>query len=221
MRGEIKHTVENLLDATNNDITNAKQVMTHLSDWARARSEENLARLAILNASNDDLIHTVLEHAIFNNNLNGAVPDTIEEAAVMIQLADKKIYKKLRSQPENHQSMSNENKPTSRQSVDAIRTMLTQSKEFASFAPNGILLDTCSDTCIMKNKDLVQDLIRNKQGIRVVSDGGVRDVYEEGKFNHCKQLEVWYHEGAFANVLSYSKISKIAKIKTISIGFTI
>jgi len=94
MRGEIRQTVQkllNLLDATNNDITNAEQVMTHLSDWARARSEENLARLAILNASNDDLIHTVLEHAIFNNNLNGAVPDTIEEAVVMIQLADKKI----------------------------------------------------------------------------------------------------------------------------------
>jgi len=63
MRGEIRQTVENLLDATNNDITNAEQVMTHLSVWARARSEENLARLAILNVSNDDLIHTVLEHA--------------------------------------------------------------------------------------------------------------------------------------------------------------
>ena len=117
--------------------------------------------------------------------------------------------------------MSNDNKPTSRQSVDAIRTILTQSKEFASFPPNVILLDTCSDTCSMKNKDLVQDLIRNKQGIRVVSDGGVRDVYEKGKFTHCKQLEVWYHEGSFAYVLSYSKISKIAKIKTISNGFTI
>jgi len=117
--------------------------------------------------------------------------------------------------------MSNENKPTSRQSVDAIHTILTQSKEFASFPPNVILLDTCSDTCIMKNKDLVQDLISNKQGIRVVSDGGVRDVYEKGKFTHCKQLEVWYREGAFANVLGYSKISKIAKIKTFSNGFTI
>ena len=77
MRGEISQTVQNLLDAGNNDITNADQVMTHLSDWARVRSEENLARLAIFNASNDDLIHTVLEHAIFNNNLNGAVPDTV------------------------------------------------------------------------------------------------------------------------------------------------
>jgi len=96
MKGEIRSTVQDLLDAANNDINNADQVMTHLSDWARVRSEENLARLAILNASNEDLIHTVLEHAIFNNNLNGAVPDTIEEAAVMIQLADKKIYKKLR-----------------------------------------------------------------------------------------------------------------------------
>jgi len=45
--------------------------------------------------------------------------------------------------------MSNENKPTSRQSVDAIRTVLTQSKEFASFPPNVILLDICSDTCIV------------------------------------------------------------------------
>eukprot|EP00815_Leptocylindrus_aporus_P007100 CAMPEP_0116056526 /NCGR_PEP_ID=MMETSP0322-20121206/4074_1 /TAXON_ID=163516 /ORGANISM="Leptocylindrus danicus var. apora, Strain B651" /LENGTH=210 /DNA_ID=CAMNT_0003540375 /DNA_START=335 /DNA_END=964 /DNA_ORIENTATION=+ len=71
MKGEISQTMQNLLDAGNNDITNADQVMTHLSDWARVRSEENLARLAILNASNEDLIHTVLEHAIFNNNLNG------------------------------------------------------------------------------------------------------------------------------------------------------
>ena len=50
MRGEISQTVQNLLDAANNDITNAGQVMTHLSDWERVRSEENLARLAILNA---------------------------------------------------------------------------------------------------------------------------------------------------------------------------
>jgi len=141
----------------------------------------------------------------------------------MIQLADKKIYKKLRksrSQPENHQGMSNENKPTSRQSVDAIRTILTQSKEVANVPPNVFLLDTCSDTCIVKNRKLVQDLIRDKQGIRVVSDGGGRDLYEKGKFTLCKELEVWYHEGAYANVLSYSKISKIAKIKTISNGFT-
>jgi len=102
MRSKSRQTVQNLLDAANNDITNADQVMTNLSDWERARSEENLARLAILNASNDDLIHTVLEHAIFNNNLNGAVPDTIEEAAVMIQLAGKKIYKKLYENREAH-----------------------------------------------------------------------------------------------------------------------
>jgi len=57
MRGEIRQTVQNLLDVANNDITNVEQVMTHLSDWTRARSEENLARLAILNACNDDLIH--------------------------------------------------------------------------------------------------------------------------------------------------------------------
>ena len=212
------------MDAANNDITNADQVMTHLSDWARVRSKENLARLAILNASNDDLIHTVLEHAIFNNNLNGAAPDTIEEAAVMIQLADKKIYKKLRklrNQPENHQGTSKESKPTPRKTVDAVRTILSQSKEFVTFPPNVILLDTCSDTCIVKNKNLVEDLIRDKRGIRVVSDGGMRDVYEKGKFTHCKELEVWFHPGAFANVLSYSRISKIAKIKTISNGFTI
>jgi len=29
-----------------------------------------------------------------------------------------------------------------------------------------------------------QDLISDKQGIRVVSDGGVRDLYEKGKFTH-------------------------------------
>ena len=34
-------------------------------------------------------------------------------------------------------------------------------------------------------------------------------------------IEVWYHEGAFANVLSYCKISKIAKPKTVLNGFTI
>jgi len=48
MRGEISQTVQNLLDVANNDITNADQVMTHLSDWARVRSEENLARLPFL-----------------------------------------------------------------------------------------------------------------------------------------------------------------------------
>jgi len=58
MRGEIRQTVQNLLDAANSDITDTEQVMTNLSDWARARSEENLAHLAILIASNDDLIHT-------------------------------------------------------------------------------------------------------------------------------------------------------------------
>jgi len=55
----------------------------------------------------------------------------------------------------------------------------------------------------------------------VASDGGVRDVYDKGKFTHCKELEVWFHPRAFANMLSYSRISKIAKIKTISNGFTI
>ena len=59
MRGEISQKVQNLLDAANNDITNADQVMMHLSDWGRIKSEENLARLAILNANNEDLIHTV------------------------------------------------------------------------------------------------------------------------------------------------------------------
>jgi len=58
MRGEIRQTVQNLLDTANSDITDTEQVMTNLSDWARARSEENLAHLAILIASNDDLIHT-------------------------------------------------------------------------------------------------------------------------------------------------------------------
>ena len=38
---------------------------------------------------------------------------------------------------------------------------------------------------------------------------------------YCKELEVCFHPGAFANVLSYSRISKIAKIKTISNGFTV
>ena len=224
MKGEIGQTIQNLLDAGNNDITNADQVMTHLSDWARVRSEENLARLAILNASNEDLIHTVLEHAIFNNNLNGAVPDTIEEAAVMIQLADKKVYKKLRklkNQSEINQGTSKGSISTSQKPYDVVRTVLSQSKETVCFPPNVILLDTCSDICIVKNKNLVENLVRDRRGIRVTSDGGMRDVYDKGKFTHCKELEVWFHPGAFANVLSYSRISKIAKIKTVSNGFTV
>ena len=133
------------MDATNNDINDVAQVMSHLSDWAKTRSEQNLARLAILNASNDDLVHTVLEHAIYNKDLNGAV---MEEAAMMIQLADKKTYRKLRkargSPPEAQQGISNEYRSIFRQPVDAIRTVLTQSKGVASFPPDVILLDTCS-----------------------------------------------------------------------------
>ncbi len=90
------------------------------------RSEENLARLAILNANNEDLIHTILEHAIFNNNLNGAVPDTVEEAVVMIQLGDKKIYKKVRKlkkQSEISQGTSKGSKSTSQKPYDAVRTV--------------------------------------------------------------------------------------------------
>jgi len=92
---------------------------------------------------------------------------------------------------------------------------LSQSKEIVCFPPNVILLDACSDICIVKNKNLVEDLVRDRRGIRVTSDGGMRDVYDKGKFTHCKELEVWFHPEAFANVLSYSRISKIAKIKTV------
>jgi len=51
--------------------------------------------IVILFNKNPDGDQSRPHHAIVNNNLNGAVSDTIEEAAVMIQLADKKIYKKL------------------------------------------------------------------------------------------------------------------------------
>ena len=87
----------------------------------------------------------------------------------MIQLADKKIYKKLRKL--KNQSESNQ---------DTSKTILSQSKEIVTFPPNVILFNTSSDICILKNKILVDDLVRDRRGIRVASDGGMRDVYDKG-----------------------------------------
>ena len=70
--------------------------------------------------------------------------------------------------------------------------LLTQGDKKADFKNNTVLLDTCSNVSIVKNKDLINGLREDDEGMEIISNGGgVMKYLEYGYFKGCSNLKVW------------------------------
>jgi len=99
---------------------------------------------------------------------------------------------------------------------------LTQGNNKADLKNDTILLDTCSNISIVKNKDLINGLREDAEGMEIRSNGGgIMKCLEYGYFKDCNNLKVWYNDKAIGNILSFSQVMKIAKIKMVSNGFIV
>ena len=79
--------------------------------------------------------------------------------------------------------------------VHPLLNRLTQGDKKADFKNNTILLDTCSNVSIVKNKDLINGLREDDEGMEIRSNGGgVIKSLEYGYFKDCSNLKVWYNE---------------------------
>ena len=208
--------IENVKDAVNGKIT-----MEELIALAEARSEGNLAMLMILNCSSRPLQKNLLSQ--WTGGQKSIYPDTIFEAVKLLKMQDSFTgrKKKIEDKEEDKDSKGASANTCNRTSFTNSIYLFTQGNN-ASFRNDAVLLDTCSNVSIVKNRDLIDGLRKDDGGMEIMSNGGgVMKCLQYGYFKDCSNLKVWYNDKAIGNILSFSQVKKLAKIKMVSNGFIV
>ena len=204
------------------DAVNGKITMEELIALAKARSEGNLARLMILNCSSRPLQENLLSQ--WTGGQKNIYPDNVFDAIKLLKMQDSFTgrKKKIEDREEDKDIKGASANTCNRTSFTNSIYLLTQGNDKADFKNDTILLDTCSNISIVKNKDLIDGLREDAEGMEIRSNGGgIMKCLEYGYFKDCNNLKVWYNDKAIGNILSFSQVMKIAKIKMVSNGFIV
>ena len=189
---------------------------------AEARSEGNLARLMILNCSSRPLQENLISQC--TGGQKNIYPDTIFKAVKLLKMQDSFTgrRKKIEDEEEDKDSKGASANTCNRTFFTNSIYLLKQGDKKADFKTNTVLLDTCSNVSIVKNKDLINGLREDNEGMEIISNGGgVMKCLDYGYFKDCSNLKVWYNNEAIGNILSFFPSHEVAKIKMVSNGFVV
>ena len=168
-----------------------------LDSIAKLEGDKNLARLLISNSKYSDMKDDMAKDAA--SGKSKAYPDTIQEALQRMTVAEAQE----RRRRGEHNTSSNY--------VSTLTHQLSLSQLPKKIPHNYVLLDTCSSLNIFKSRKLLRNIVDDKVGVKIISNGGTMDVKRKGQLDVCSAMDVWYSPDAIGNILSFHEVSRLLR----------